>query len=437
MKTVDFNLKKQLYARHTFISAHFVCDRGVSHELVRHRCAAAQESTRYVANSSATPLCERHLVTDDQIIEAYADGFSMKAISNNCQLTEWEVRKVLLANGIQPRQVGNKGKRNDNYFDVIDCPEKAYLLGMIQTDGSIDPSGTFSITQHQDYMWYIECMMHEFSDYICKYPDNSCYQVMIGSRHMVDRLISYGIVPNKSHNQSAADVETLWNTVPFEYKGDFIRGLIDGDGSVKYEVQPKGIIMSPRITLYSNNRRLLELVQQHIHEKTGYKCPLYDRSEDTGYELGIYDRTKSLEIGQYLFDHFKYPFGHPKKASNWISQLTDTFQVADYGDSKFQCIVPSMWSEWDPMSKFLFCEAMYMTEQTYRSLRIAGRKPQEARAVLPNALKTEVVLTMSRERWDHFLNLRSRGLTGAPHPDMKVLADKLLELIDEYDVTHS
>ena len=59
-----------------------------------------------------------------------------------------------------------------------------------------------------------------------------------------------------------------------------------------------------------------------------------------------------------------------------------------------------------------------------------GRTPQEARAVLPNALKTEIIMTANCEEFDHFFNLRSRGTTGAPHPDMKVVADKALVLYE-------
>ena len=418
--------------KHGLVSICFTCDRGVSHELVRHRCAVAQESTRYVASSSVIPLRERGFTTEEEIVSAYNDGFSMKAISDNSQYTEWEVRKILLAHNAVIRKHGNKGCRDDSYFDVIDSPEKAYLLGIIQTDGSIDASGTFSITQHQDYIWYLECMLHECSDYLCRYPDGSCYQIMIGSKHMVDTLMSYGIVPNKSHDQTAADVERLWQVVPDEYKCDFIRGLIDGDGSVKYEVQPKGKIMSPRITLYSANRRLLELIQQHIQVQFSYMCSLYDRSEDSGYELGIWDRAKSIEIGEYLFSHFQYPFGHPKKSSNWISQLNKLFPVACYGDSKFSCILPSTWSDWSPASKFLFCRTVYESESAYRQLRLSGLAPQQARAVLPNALKTEVVLSMTPDRWEHFFDLRSRGTTGAPHPDMKVVADIALEKYNKF-----
>lgn len=56
----------------------------------------------------------------------------------------------------------------------------------------------------------------------------------------------------------------------------------------------------------------------------------------------------------------------------------------------------------------------------------AGWKAQEARAVLPNSLKTELVMTGFIDDWNHFFDLRARGTTGAPHPQAKELAEPLL-----------
>lgn len=68
--------------------------------------------------------------------------------------------------------------------------------------------------------------------------------------------------------------------------------------------------------------------------------------------------------------------------------------------------------------KFLkSCEDEYMYMVKERAFT-----PQQARAVLPNALQTEVILTMNLDQWEHFFNLRLFGETGAPHPDMKRVA---------------
>ena len=56
----------------------------------------------------------------------------------------------------------------------------------------------------------------------------------------------------------------------------------------------------------------------------------------------------------------------------------------------------------------------------------AGWKAQEARAILPNALKTELVMTGFVSDWKHFFDLRSYGVTGKPHPQASELAIPLL-----------
>lgn len=68
-----------------------------------------------------------------------------------------------------------------------------------------------------------------------------------------------------------------------------------------------------------------------------------------------------------------------------------------------------------------------IAERAYMNLTAAGRKPQEARAVLPLDTNTELVHTALVSQWNHFFDLRARGTTGAPHPDAKVLAQPLME----------
>lgn len=70
-------------------------------------------------------------------------------------------------------------------------------------------------------------------------------------------------------------------------------------------------------------------------------------------------------------------------------------------------------------------------EKAYMQLINSGIKPETARSVLPTSLKTEVVMTANLREWRHFLKLRSVGVTGKPHPDMKLLADDLLRQFKE------
>lgn len=69
---------------------------------------------------------------------------------------------------------------------------------------------------------------------------------------------------------------------------------------------------------------------------------------------------------------------------------------------------------------------MQQAEDAYFNLLDFGLMPQEARAVLPVSLKTEVIMTANIREWRHFFKLRAAGLTGEPHPQMLEVAVPLL-----------
>jgi len=73
-----------------------------------------------------------------------------------------------------------------------------------------------------------------------------------------------------------------------------------------------------------------------------------------------------------------------------------------------------------------------LSEVAYFDLLTEGCSPQEARAVLPNSLKTEVVMTADIREWRHFLKLRN---SPAAHPQMREVAGMLEVLFkDNYPV---
>ena len=93
--------------------------------------------------------------------------------------------------------------------------------------------------------------------------------------------------------------------------------------------------------------------------------------------------------------------------------------------SEITVIKPCFW----PDDSDEMCEwrsAMRLTESHYFSLLQFGATPQEARSVLPNSLKTEVVMTANIREWRHFLKLRC---SPAAHPQMREVAPILLEKV--------
>lgn len=83
----------------------------------------------------------------------------------------------------------------------------------------------------------------------------------------------------------------------------------------------------------------------------------------------------------------------------------------------------------DKSPESIFIASLNNAEKDYIDLIDLGWKPQEARAVLPNSLKTELVMTGFVSDWKHFFDLRAIGTTGQPHPQAKELA---LPLLNEF-----
>lgn len=78
--------------------------------------------------------------------------------------------------------------------------------------------------------------------------------------------------------------------------------------------------------------------------------------------------------------------------------------------------------------RIIWEKAMRDAETSYFMMLDAGSSPQEARSVLPNSLKTEIVMTMNLREWRHFFSLRADT---PAHPQMRELAIPLLKEMSE------
>ena len=77
---------------------------------------------------------------------------------------------------------------------------------------------------------------------------------------------------------------------------------------------------------------------------------------------------------------------------------------------------------------YLFIGALEAVEEDYMRLLEDGWQPQQARQILPNALKTELIMTGTVPQWKAFFDLRCKGA----HPDAMYIANKLKEQFINY-----
>ena len=81
-----------------------------------------------------------------------------------------------------------------------------------------------------------------------------------------------------------------------------------------------------------------------------------------------------------------------------------------------------------PSASSAWLYMMLEIESQYMNLMERGWTPEQARTVLPNSLKTEIVMTMNLRKWRHFFRLRCAP---AAHPQMRQIANMLLESFRE------
>ena len=103
----------------------------------------------------------------------------------------------------------------------------------------------------------------------------------------------------------------------------------------------------------------------------------------------------------------------------------------DQFGNEITVIKPSFFKE-DDYKYSIWKISMEVSEQHYFMLLKNGAKPEEARTVLPNSLKTEIVFTMNIRELRTFLKLRT---SPAAHPQMRELCiDLLKQLHDDYPI---
>lgn len=105
----------------------------------------------------------------------------------------------------------------------------------------------------------------------------------------------------------------------------------------------------------------------------------------------------------------------------------ESTRYCNYTKGKFgrelTVIEPCFWTQDDEKYQ-VWKQTIEQIETGYNKLIELGATPQEARTVLPNSLKTEIVMTMNLREWRHFFTLRT---SKAAHPQMREVAIPLLK----------
>lgn len=224
--------------------------------------------------------------------------------------------------------------------------------------------------------------------------------------------------PNLSKIQS--NPHTKVNLVPYEV-------LTEGNYTISYKAY---ITTNLRVLVENNLKELLcyQVEPTEHHEKRITAKFICDRG--VSHEFVRHRVFSFAQESTRYCDYSKDKFGNdityiipswldlPEgKYSNWDNDWCDV--------SELKLLYPEVDNLSDPANCFL--QSIKNAEYYYFMLINRGWKPQQARQVLPNATKTELVMTGFESDWEHFFELRC---SGAAHPDARKLADELKSLMN-------
>lgn len=98
--------------------------------------------------------------------------------------------------------------------------------------------------------------------------------------------------------------------------------------------------------------------------------------------------------------------------------------IPNRAEGLMRFIIPADFDKWTPQAREefkAFCE--YGAEKYEYLTTKCGCTAQQARGILPHAIKADIIMTTNAEEWKHFFDLRYFGATGAPHPNMEEVAE--------------
>lgn len=206
---------------------------------------------------------------------------SLTEICKKYHIDRGTFSKNLKKDGVEIINRQNMTKFNENVFDIIDTREKAYWLGFLYADGAISSSrNTVELSLKSEDLKHLE----KFRDFLeCDsnkhiFQDEVRCRIAVTNKHLKQALINLGCGPQKSLTLTFPTKEQ----VPDIYLFDFVRGYIDGDGSVMLGLDYNGERTKPRLNILGTKEFLTELIQR-THWKPN---KIGQRTENNVFSVG-------------------------------------------------------------------------------------------------------------------------------------------------------
>lgn len=244
---------------------------------------------------------EKDVIKDFQKNNLYCEDLAKKY-----KVDVHTIYRILDKHNIK-RQSGYHTSCNTNYFEQIDNPHKAYLLGFITADGAI-VNNILSIEVHDKDIEVLKYAKKQINPKatITKCKGRSTSKICFGAKKIGKDLAKYGIVQNKSKTIKKIPV----NLIPQKYLKYYFRGLIDGDGC---------ILENGRISIYSGSKEYIEDVQKFLTKELNLSLTsIYHGST---YFCSWSSKEDREKIYHYLYEDLNSCFYYKRKYNRLLNSL--------------------------------------------------------------------------------------------------------------------
>lgn len=244
---------------------------------------------------------------NDDIIKEYTSGVSRGVLCKKYHISWKKLTNLLKYNFVYVRTVKDNSKKytcNTDFFKVIDNEEKAYWLGFIYADGCVTKNKlvirlSSLDKKHLDKFKKSINSNHPIHDYNCtngfSNPNHFSSNICINSEELVNDLINYGVVYNKS-------LILKFPCLKDSLIKHFIRGYFDGDGSVsstKYSKNKGGVKRYIKgVFSLTGTKEFLEECKKHL------PCNFSLSKEKRRNSNTWYLKTSSMVKTYILHDYF-------------------------------------------------------------------------------------------------------------------------------------
>ena len=205
------------------------------------------------------------------------------------------------------RQSGYHTNCDQNYFEQIDNPHKAYLLGFITADGAV-VKNVLSIEVHDKDIRVLEYAREQINPKatITKCKGRSTSKISFGAKKIGRDLAKYGVVQNKSKIIKKVPIDLI----PHQYLKYYFRGLIDGDGC---------ILKNGKVSIYSGSKEYIQDVQRILIEELNLsQNSIY---HGTTYFCAWGSKEDRKKIYHYLYDDLNSCFYYKRKYDRLLNSL--------------------------------------------------------------------------------------------------------------------